>query len=97
MQLTRSIAASHGKRGVRCNAVAPGLTLTDKVRARVPAHHLELVEEETLTPGLAEPEDVAAAVAFLASDEARHINGHVLVVDGGTASHMPGLARLRET
>lgn len=96
MQLTRSIAASHGKFAIRCNAVAPGLTLTEKVRTRVPAAVLEAVEAETLLPSLAAPADIAQAVAFLGSDAARHITGQTLVVDGGTASHVPGLAALRQ-
>ena len=93
MQLTRSIAASHGKKGVRCNAVAPGLILTPKALARIPTDRLRLIESETLTPTLGLPDDIARAVAFLASDAARHVNGHTLVVDGGTSSHMPGLNR----
>jgi NAD(P)-dependent dehydrogenase (short-subunit alcohol dehydrogenase family) len=94
LQLTRSIAASHGRRGVRCNAVSPGLTLTPAVAAHLPDTHREAVEAETLTPYLGQPRDIAAAVAFLASDDARYITGQNLVVDGGTASHVPGFERL---
>ena len=95
IQLTRSIATSHGRRGVRCNAVAPGLTATPRVLADFPADVRRLVEQETLRDRLGSPEDIAEAVAFLASEAARNITGHVLVADGGLASHVPGLAGYR--
>jgi NAD(P)-dependent dehydrogenase (short-subunit alcohol dehydrogenase family) len=96
LQLTRSIAASHGRLGVRCNAVSPGLVLTPAARDNLPPLLHEIVSGETLTPYLGEPDDVAAAVVFLASDEARYITGHNLIVDGGTVSHVPGFARFLE-
>ena len=52
------------------------------------------MEEETLTPYLGAPADIAHLVAFLASEEARYIIGHALVADGGTSAHIPGFARL---
>ena len=93
LQLTRSIAASHGRRGIRCNAVSPGLVLSVAARANLPPPLLGVVESETLTPYLGEPDDIAYAVAYLASDEARYVTGQNLVVDGGTSSHVPGFAR----
>lgn len=92
IQLTRSIAASHGRRGVRCNAVAPGMTMTPALREAFPPHVRRLVEDETLRPQLGDPEDIAEAVAFLASDAARNITGQCLVSDGGLSSHVPGIA-----
>jgi NAD(P)-dependent dehydrogenase (short-subunit alcohol dehydrogenase family) len=92
IQLTRSIAASHGRRGVRCNAVAPGMTMTPALRQAFPPHIRKLVEDETLRDRLGGPEDIAEAVAFLASDAARNITGQVLVSDGGQSSHVPGIA-----
>jgi NAD(P)-dependent dehydrogenase (short-subunit alcohol dehydrogenase family) len=92
IQLTRSIAASHGRRGVRCNAVAPGMTMTPALAQAFPAHIRALVEAETLQPRLGEPQDIAEAVCFLASDAARNITGQCLVSDGGLASHVPGIA-----
>ncbi|RZM12222.1 MAG: SDR family oxidoreductase [Sphingomonas sp.] len=92
IQLTRSIAASHGRRGVRCNAVAPGMTMTAALRGAFPPHVRRLVEDETLRPQLGDPEDIAEAVAFLASDAARNITGQCLVSDGGLSSHVPGIA-----
>jgi NAD(P)-dependent dehydrogenase (short-subunit alcohol dehydrogenase family) len=92
IQLTRSIAASHGRRGVRCNAVAPGMTMTPALREAFPPHVHKLVENETLRDRLGDPEDIAEAVAFLASDAARNITGQLLVSDGGLSSHVPGIA-----
>lgn len=96
LQMTRSIAASHGRRGIRCNAVSPGLVLTRSAREHLPSRVLEMVAAETLTPYLGAPDDIAYAVAYLASDEARYVTGHNLVVDGGTATHVPGIAPFSE-
>ena len=95
IQLTRSIAASHGIHGVRCNAVAPGMTMTPALREAFPPRLREAVEVETLRDQLGEAEDIAEAVAFLASHAARNITGHVLVSDGGCSSHVPGIAGFR--
>ncbi|MBC2664913.1 SDR family oxidoreductase [Novosphingobium flavum] len=95
IQLTRAIAASHGKAGVRCNAVAPGMTMTPALREAFPPALRQVVEDETLRDRLGAPEDIAEAVAFLASDAARNITGQVLVCDGGCAAHVPGIAGFR--
>lgn len=96
LQMTRSIATSHGKRGIRCNSVLPGLTGSRAALEDLPPRLRQIVEEETLTPYLGDPMDIAHAVAFLASDEARYITGQMIVVDGGTSIHIPGFARLGE-
>lgn len=90
IQLTRSIAASHGRKGVRCNAVAPGMTMTPALKDAFPVHIREMVEAETLRDQLGEPQDISEAIVWLASDAARNITGQVLVCDGGLASHVPG-------
>lgn len=95
IQMTRSVAATYGKDGVRCNAVAPGMTMTPALKAAFPEHIRQLVEDETLRDRLGEPEDIAEAIAFLASDAAANITGQVLVSDGGLASHVPGIAGFR--
>lgn len=89
IELTRAVATSHGHLGVRSNAVAPGLILTQTVINNLPTAVRDLTEVETLTGRLGEPDDIAEAVAYLASDAARHITGHVLVVDGGYLVHVP--------
>lgn len=95
IQLTRAIAASHGRQGVRCNAVAPGMTTTPALTAAFPPALRQTVEDETLRDRLGDPGDIAEVVAFLASDAARNVTGQVLVADGGCASHVPGLAGFR--
>jgi NAD(P)-dependent dehydrogenase (short-subunit alcohol dehydrogenase family) len=96
IQMTRAIAASHGKEGIRCNAVAPGMTMTPALKEAFPPPLRHVVEGETLRDQLGDPEDIAEALAFLASPAARNITGHVLECDGGGASHVPGLAGFRE-
>jgi dehydrogenase/reductase SDR family member 4 len=83
-QLTRQLAIEWGDKNVRINAVAPGTTRTDMIRALAadPAF-MAAVEARTPLKRIGEPEDVAAAIAFLASNAARHISGQVLTVDGG--------------
>ncbi len=95
IQMTRAIAASHGIQSVRSNAAAPGMTLTPALKAAFPPALRKAVEDETLRDQLGAPEDIAEAVAFLASDAARNITGQVLVADGGCASHVPGIAQFR--
>jgi NAD(P)-dependent dehydrogenase (short-subunit alcohol dehydrogenase family) len=96
IQLSRSIATSHGRRGIRCNTVSPGLVMTPAARDNLPPQLHRIVSSETLTPYLGEPEDIANAVAFLASDDARYVTGHNLVVDGGTVAHVPGFSQFGE-
>lgn len=96
MQLSRSVATTHGYANIRCNVVLPGLTLTDFVEKSVAKPFLDLVREETLLPRLTKPLDIANAVAFLASDEAAAITGQALVVDGGESIHFPAIGKMRE-
>lgn len=86
--LTRQIASQHGLQGIRCNAIAPGLVLTPAARA-VAADVIEVMGRHILTPQIGEPEDIANLVAFLASDEARYINGQTYIIDGGMLAHNP--------
>jgi glucose 1-dehydrogenase len=84
VQLTRQVAVEYGRDGVICNAVAPGKIVTgtqgDLSRD---AESAAYVQGRTPFGRLGEPADVAAAVAFLASDDASYISGVNLMVDGG--------------
>lgn len=83
--LTRSLAVDAAQFGIRCNAVAPGFIDTDMTRAVLEKDPARRAKIEARIPGgrFGKPEDVANAVWFLASDQAAHINGVVLPVDGG--------------
>lgn len=80
-QLTRSWAAEFGPRGVRVNAVAPGVTLTPGNEHALPV--IEMMAAKTPAGIPVAPEDIAHAVGFLVSDQARMIHGATLYVDGG--------------
>jgi 3-oxoacyl-[acyl-carrier protein] reductase len=82
--LTKTVAKELGSRGVTCNAVAPGLVLTD-LTASLPAELTQLAIDRAPLSRLGTVEDVAAAAAFLASDDASFVTGQVLAVDGGLA------------
>jgi 3-oxoacyl-[acyl-carrier protein] reductase len=80
--LTKALAKELGRKGIRVNAVAPGFTMTPMM-ANVPDKILQMMREKTPLGRLAEPKDIAYAYLYLASDEARFVNGAVLNVDGG--------------
>ena len=80
--MTRSLAREIGSRGITVNCVAPGFIDTDMTRALAEAHRETLLQKIPLGR-LGTPEDVAAAVAFLASPQAAYITGATLHVNGG--------------
>ncbi len=80
--LTKTLSKELGRKGIRVNAVAPGFIKTP-MTAKVPDKYLKMFEQNTPLGRLGEPEDVAYAYLYLASDEARFINGAVLEVTGG--------------
>lgn len=80
--MTQTWAKELGAKGVRVNAVAPGYTMTEMMQT-VPEKVLAVLKDKTPMKRLGEPEDIAAAFAFLASDDAAYVTGHVLSVDGG--------------
>ena len=79
--LTVSLARELGPKGIRVNAVAPGITETDMMKA-VPQEVIEPLIKQIPLRRLGQPEDIANAFVFLASDEASYITGVVLSVDG---------------
>lgn len=79
--LTVSLARELGPKGIRVNAVAPGVTLTDMMKA-VPKEVIDPIVAQIPLRRLGQPEDIANAFVFLASDEASYITGVVLSVDG---------------
>lgn len=84
--LTKSLAMEYGKKGVRCNVICPGAVNTPMINAfaQFPEDiDVSLIGRYNFLPWFAEPEEVAGMVAYVASDEARYINGAVLSIDGG--------------
>jgi 3-oxoacyl-[acyl-carrier protein] reductase len=84
--LTKAIAKEYGSKGITCNAVAPGFIssdMTDKLPENVRESYLSSIPAGRF----GNPEDVAAVVAFLASDAAGYVNGQTLAVDGGLFAH----------
>lgn len=90
--LTEYVATIYGRRGVRCNAIAPGLVMTEMAEENLSPRDRAISASDRLIARPGRPQDIAGAVAFLASDDAAYITGQVLVVDGGTINHVPGYA-----
>jgi NAD(P)-dependent dehydrogenase (short-subunit alcohol dehydrogenase family) len=85
VMLTRALAVEYGRRGLRVNAVCPGGVDTPLTRAFVPLEGADkhLLRRMMLVGMLAEPAEIAGAFAYLASDEARYVNGAAFAIDGG--------------
>ncbi|MEE3062489.1 MAG: SDR family oxidoreductase [Actinomycetota bacterium] len=83
--LTRHVASRWGKDGIRCNAVAPGFTATEAIRSVPQWPDLQAAALKRIRgTRVGDPEDIAALVAFLLSEEGEWINGQVVNIDGGT-------------
>ena len=86
--LTRSTAWIYGPQGVRCNAICPGYTRTN-ISESMDLAHMDPTGTQramlftNIAPAVLEPEEIAGLALFLASDEARHINGAIIPADGG--------------
>ena len=91
LSLTRSLAATHGKHGIRVNTICPAKTITDfhlnnaRAQGVSPREFRDQFKDYGLLGRAAEPKEVAAAVYFMASREASFITGQYLMVDGGVS------------
>lgn len=89
LALMRSLATEYGLRGIRVNAVCPGNTLTDFHVEKMARKGVSIEQIRAMTSNygllgrIAEPDEIANAIHFLASEQASFITGHALVVDGG--------------
>ena len=102
IMLVRVLAQELGPDGIRVNAVSPGMVRTG-MTAQVYADRQVAADRDALVPlgRVATPEDIADAIAFLLGVDARYVNGHDLVVDGGITGNLlgrlPGITRITRT
>jgi NAD(P)-dependent dehydrogenase (short-subunit alcohol dehydrogenase family) len=80
--LTRNVASRFGKQGVRCNAVSPGLVMTES-GLKNSGHLVDIVLQMIPSPRIGKPDDIGAIVAFLISDLSEWITGQSICIDGG--------------
>ncbi len=84
--LTRALAIDHGPQGIRVNCVAPGPVRTPLMRRNRTPDEIAAMGSLAIAGRIGEPEDIAAAIIWLASDGASYLMGQTLEVDGGVAS-----------
>lgn len=81
--LARHVASKYGKQGIRANVICPGLVLTEAVKQHLTDEYVERGLKAIPHVRLGQPEDIAAAVTFLASEDGAWVNGQVWHVNGG--------------
>lgn len=96
INMTEYAATQLGKKNIRCNAIAPGLVLTPAALHNLPQNMRDLFVRHNALNILGKPEDIAAAVAFLGSEDACYVTGQTLIVDGGLTVHNPTVADVLE-
>ena len=93
--LTLAMAAEYGPHGITVNAIAPGYVATETNASMIADPvNTEFLKNRTALGRWAEPEELAGAATFLASDAASYITGHVMTVDGGFTAHFNGYRSL---
>jgi len=95
ISLTQYIATQHGKDGIRCNAIAPGPVSAPHLR-EFAGEIFAIIERHMPMRKMGEPQDAAALIAFLASQDSRYINGQVIAIDGGLTAHHAHVVDLAE-
>jgi NAD(P)-dependent dehydrogenase (short-subunit alcohol dehydrogenase family) len=95
VHFSRCLAVEMAPHGITVNCVCPGMTRTEMLMESVRARGVNLDDYEALIPAghLAQPQDHASLVAFLASEEAEHITGQVISIDGGQSLNVPLMLR----
>jgi NAD(P)-dependent dehydrogenase (short-subunit alcohol dehydrogenase family) len=87
LMLTRSIAVDYARHGIRANAICPGMVYTPMTAWRLDQPDLRAQVEDQIPMGrVAQPEEIADAVALLASGRLAYLNGHPLILDGGKSA-----------
>ena len=87
MALTRDVALQHGRDGIRCNAIAPGLIVTEAVERNEP-DIVNRLRSHIAVERLGRPEDVANLACFLASDDAGYVSGQTIACDGALSAKL---------
>ena len=88
-QFVRMVATEYGPFGIRCNGIAPGIIATPALRETAGEEYMARLRAAQLIPRLGTPEDIAAAVVFLASEASSFMTAHTLVIDGGLSAFVP--------
>ena len=86
--LTKALAVDHAADGIRVNAVAPGPTDTPMIRQKMSESELESFKATLPVGRFGTPEEIAAVVVFLASEEASFMTGAIVAVDGGQTAEV---------
>lgn len=95
--MTKLIAVQAGRSGVRCNAVAPGMTATDAVMDNLTPEFMEFFQRHIPIKRMGKPEEIAHAAVYLLSDEARYTTGQIIAVTGGFGMATPVFADLADS